>query len=331
MDPVTQMKLQAACLALCVGLAACGGATVSLQELREQTVCAIDRGAPDARVDLVPGPGVHLSVRLVTDQEDAARHHLRELLDRDEATGLARVLVQRPRPMIAVVIDDLGLHPNQLAGLWALGQPLTWALLPHTPHAAAYASWLTETGASIMIHLPMEPEEAKHMTLPGYLRQDATSAERARLVREALDALPAATSLNNHMGSRLTTDPRVMAEIVAQLPPDMVVLDSRTSPDSQLAAAAATAGRPVARRTVFIDNERDHDAILAQLELALTRALGEGAAVAIGHPYGETVEALRTFMLLHGHEVHLVPIEAIATPATPSRWIRGCRERRPVD
>ncbi len=326
MDPLSARRVvPGLAFVLAVGLlTACGGSAKTLRELREQTVCTLD--LPGSRLDLVPGPGVHVSARLVSEEDDDARHRLRELLDEDEPTGLARVLVQTPRPLLGVVIDDLGLHPNQIAGLWSLGQPLTWALLPHATHSAAYASWLAEAGASIMIHLPMEPEETRHMTLPGYLRHDATPAERARHVREALEALPDATSLNNHMGSRLTADAAIMAEVIAQLPDDMVVLDSRTTPDSQLAAAGVGAGHPVARRTTFIDNERSHEAILAQLEVTLEHARKEGSAVAIGHPYPETVEALRTFLLEHGHEVHLVPIEAIATPATPSPWVRRCRE-----
>lgn len=312
--------LLAAALAALLG--ACSGPGSELREARQRTVCAI--GDDGWRLDLVPGPDVHLSLRAVTDDPETARRELRRRLDRDEPSGVARLVIAEPRPMLALVIDDLGLHPGQIAPLWALGQSITWALLPHTEHATTYARWLAESGASMLVHLPMEPDDPRHMTLPGYVRMADSAARVGELVDQAFEAIPGAVGINNHMGSRLTADRAAVDRVVAALPADAIVLDSRTAPESELTAAARRAGHPVAQRTVFLDNLREVDAILGQLDEALRHAQEHGSAVAIGHPYAETVEALRRFLAAHGEEVHLVPIERVTAPPTQPAWLARC-------
>ncbi len=242
--------------------------------------------------------------------------------------GVDGVAPRAPRdlPKLTVVIDDLGLHPDQVQPLWALGAPLTWAILPGSRWGAEYARWLSARGASVLVHQPMEPMRADHMTLPNFLRQDDAPETRRLVLTRALAEVPGAIGLNNHMGSRLTREPSVMREVVDLLPRDFVVLDSRTTRRSQL-ASQARGRRPVAERDVFLDNVREVDAIVSQLEQALRLAQARGHAVAIGHPYPETVEALRRFLEANGDQVELVPLERVSDPPVEPRWRRACRPK----
>ena len=69
-------------------------------------------------------------------------------------------------------------------------------------------------------------------------------------------------------------------------------IDSRTSASTVAAAKAQSYALPHMRRDIFLDNERNHDAIRRQLEKLLSKAHRQGVAVGIGHPYGETIEVL---------------------------------------
>lgn len=297
----------------------------ALDAVQQASLCALGHryGPPD----LLPAGESGLALRVVT----AERQLKAELAARWPAgrapAGFRLLLVEEPRPRIAIVIDDLGLHPNQLDDLWALGQPLTYAILPGQRWSRQYALWLGERGASVLVHLPMEPREGELMTIGGYLTRAQSPADRRRLVRQHLASVPGAVGFNNHMGSLLTAHPAIMREIVGHFPRDSLVLDSRTTASSRL-ADAARATHPTAERTEFLDHERSVGAITRRLEAILVVAERDGSAVAIGHPYRETVAALEGFLESHGQRFHVVPLERLVQPSARPRWARSCPPNR---
>jgi polysaccharide deacetylase 2 family uncharacterized protein YibQ len=74
---------------------------------------------------------------------------------------------------------------------------------------------------------------------------------------------------------------------------DMLFVDSRTTSNSVAGKVARDLGVPSADRNVFLDNTRDVEYIKAQLKEAARLAKRGGKAIAIGHPYPETIKALR--------------------------------------
>lgn len=285
-------------------------------------LCALE--AAVERVDLLPDGSGDMTLRLITDNPVEAIRAWQWLTAKGAPKRMTRIKVERPRPMITIVMDDLGLAPGLLPELWSLGQPITYALIPHLQYTFSYSRWLTDHGASFLIHLPMEPEEADLMTLPGYITEEQRTLERQGIVRAALAVLPGAIGLNNHMGSRITKNAALMEEVIEVIPPELVILDSRTSENSALERVAQAQGRPTASRTVFLDNDMNRETITEQLMETLRVAKETGRAVAIGHPHKETLAALRSFIRSHGHEVHFVPIERLATPATKPAFLQGC-------
>ena len=130
------------------------------------------------------------------------------------------------------------------------------------------------------------------------------------ILNDNLRALPTVIGLNNHMGSAFTGDIslcRTLAGIVGGH--GLAVLDSVTRPDPQLALAAKEAGLVGLARDVFLDTRRDTAAILVALDTAAARARAKGMAVAIGHPYAETLRALRQWQDKEG--VAVVPLRRI--------------------
>ena len=288
----------------------------------QEVLCALAKVGP--QVDLLPEGEHRMAVRVVSPEPDKVLRHWQQLAKRPMPAQLSRVVVERPRPMIALVMDDLGLHPGQLEPLWDLGEPVTYAVLPHSKYAEEYHRRLSARFASILVHMPMEPMNACHMTMPGFLKVDQTPEERRTLIDAALSALPSAIGLNNHMGSRLTTDRWIMAEVVDAIPPGMGILDSRTSEHSALREAAAAAGRSSGARAIFLDNIQDREMVLKQLVLAFHHAKAYGHAIIIAHPHVESFMALRDFMHSYGRFVHLVTVEQVLQPPATPPWLRGC-------
>jgi polysaccharide deacetylase 2 family uncharacterized protein YibQ len=199
-------------------------------------------------------------------------------------------------PMIAIVIDDVGLDVSAADRAADLPAAVTLALLPYAEAAPLIDAQARGLGHETLVHVPMEPRglaDPGPDALTTWLDADEI---RAR-VEAALDRAPGAVGLSNHMGSRFTECATCVAPVVAAAAGrGLLVLDSVTTPDSRLAAAAERAGAPALRRDVFLDNVQSADAVLSALVETEEIALARGAAVAIGHPYPETLAALEQWI-----------------------------------
>ncbi len=69
-------------------------------------------------------------------------------------------------------------------------------------------------------------------------------------------------------------------------------LDSRTSPRSLAFDTAYRFNIPAASRDVFIDARKDRDFIRKQITGLVEKAHRKGRAIAIGHPYRNTLDVL---------------------------------------
>ena len=193
---------------------------------------------------------------------------------------------------VALVIDDLGRSLADLATLQALGVPLTYAVLPFESQTPEVVSALRRSGEEILCHLPMEPRSGGDPG-PGALRLGMSPGDLRRATTAALDAVPGATGVNNHMGSGLSADRSSMTTILTVLSArGLYFLDSRTSPRSVGFSLAAALGVPSAERQVFLDDDQRPAAVHAQFQRLLELARSRGEAIAIGHPHPATLAAL---------------------------------------
>ena len=205
----------------------------------------------------------------------------------------------RPEPVpsggarVAIVVDDLGRSLGELEQLAGLGVPLTYSVLPFESRTGEVVAALRRRGVEVICHLPMQPRNGADPG-PGALTREMSHREMARATREALAEVPGAVGANNHMGSEISADSRAMKAILRVLAKrDLFYLDSRTSADSVGFTTALDLGLPAAERHVFLDTDRSLAAVRGQFDRLLARARQEGHAVAIGHPYPETLEILR--------------------------------------
>jgi polysaccharide deacetylase 2 family uncharacterized protein YibQ len=126
----------------------------------------------------------------------------------------------------------------------------------------------------------------------------------------ALNALPLAVGVNNHMGSRLTENRAAMQAVMQQMNNhNLFFLDSRTTQHSVAYQVAQEMGVPTAQRQVFLDHEVKDIKIQQQLRQLATLAHAYGSAIGIGHPYPETVRVLQTVLPeLRQDGIEIVPV-----------------------
>jgi polysaccharide deacetylase 2 family uncharacterized protein YibQ len=193
---------------------------------------------------------------------------------------------------VAIVIDDLGRSVEVIEELRRFGVPLTYAVLPFETRTAAVAARLAELGEQVLCHLPMEAERGENPG-PGALVETMSEREIREATRLALDAVPNAVGVNNHMGSAFSADPAAMSAVLSVVRKrGLFFLDSRTSAASVGYTLAREAGIPTAERKVFLDGDRTHAAIRRELRRLLALANRGEPAIAIGHPYPETLGVL---------------------------------------
>lgn len=190
------------------------------------------------------------------------------------------------------MIDDLGRSVAELATIERLGVPMSYAVLPFEEETSQVVSELRRRDAEILLHLPMEPANGEDPG-PGALRLGMTAEQLRQSTLAALQAVPGATGVNNHMGSGLSADERSMSTILGVLASrGLFFLDSRTSARSVGYRVAMRLGLPAAERQVFLDSDVRPEAIREQFHRLLGLARSRGAAVAIGHPHPETLAML---------------------------------------
>ena len=233
----------------------------------------------------------------------------------------------------AIIIDDLGENLEAAHQVLALPYSLTFSVLPHLRDSVETALEAGRTGHEVMLHLPMEPEAGSH-TAPGEgeIRIGMTSFEIEHILESDLASVPHAVGVNNHMGSRATADPRLMAAVMRSLAGHhLYFVDSRTTAASVALEAARQQGLPSFYRSVFLDDTKSVPYTLGQLRRFRRILQDRGAAMAIGHPYPTTITALAKFLpQLERDDVELSPASQLLqlpevarlNPPPPRRAVR---------
>jgi polysaccharide deacetylase 2 family uncharacterized protein YibQ len=186
---------------------------------------------------------------------------------------------------VAVVIDDFG---NDMAGteeMLTIPIPLTIAVMPFLPTTKRDARLAHEKGHEVLVHLPMEPIRGKKKWLgPGAITTDLSSEEIRKRVKDAIQDVPYAIGINNHMGSKATADERV-ARIVVEVCKEkgMMILDSKTTDKSLLVKLAKQMAVPYAENELFLDDVDTLTHISKQMNKIHRLLLKQNQCIAIGH------------------------------------------------
>jgi len=233
------------------------------------------------------------------------------------------LLAPAQTPAISIVIDDLGDRWQESREAAELPGAVACAVLPESPHGAQVAALAQARGKEILLHLPLQPQQGPAHPLT--IQAGGPPEQREALLQRALAAVPMAVGVNNHQGSLLTAQLEPMRWLMQALRRrgGLYFVDSRTTAQTLAEPLAWEQELPATRRQVFLDDVRSPAALRREWQRLLQLARKQGSALAIGHPYPETLALLRTEIpRLQAQGIRLVAPSALIREQGTSKQLR---------
>ena len=221
--------------------------------------------------------------------------HKKNISQKEEAVQVVTPSQETPEgPRMAIILDDWGNNFALTALAIELHRPITLSILPHLPQSEKIAEEAFTNHLGVMLHMPMQPKNKVKGLEPHTIRLTTSDADIVVFLDRALESVPHAEGVNNHMGSAATSDARVMKTVLSHLlSKGLFFIDSNTAPSSVAPQVAEELKIKFTKRDVFIDNDVDPEAIKKQLEKAKAIALKHGRVVVIGHDKKVTLTVIK--------------------------------------
>ena len=196
---------------------------------------------------------------------------------------------------MAIVIDDLGDQwgPEYIQGLLEFPKPITLSIFPDHWASKRTAKAAKEKGKEVMIHLPMEPLKGSIEKEKIKITVDMDRIAIDSMITQALKWIPEAKGLNNHMGSKATSDYEIM-DMFFDIYKDKGVffIDSKTTPESYCSLIAEHYDVPMFEAELFLDNS-DKEEDIEEMFRKATDHIANGADIlVIGHARLNTYKTL---------------------------------------
>ncbi|EER2181956.1 divergent polysaccharide deacetylase family protein [Escherichia coli] len=221
---------------------------------------------------------------------------------------------------LAIVIDDFGYRPHNENQVLAMPSAISVAVLPDSPHAREMATKAHNSGHEVLIHLPMAPL-SKQPLEKNTLRPEMSSDEIERIIRSAVNNVPYAVGINNHMGSKMTSNLFGMQKVMQALE---------------------------RYNLYFLDDSQNEADIRVQFNRAIDLARRNGSTIAIGHPHPSTVRVLQQMVYNLPPDITLVKASSLLnepqvdtstppkntvpdTPRNPFRGVKLCKPKKPIE
>ncbi len=211
-----------------------------------------------------------------------------------EQTEVFEDIDQDTLGVIVLVIDDFGYRNDNISdGFLNLKIPITCAIIPGHTASKKFAEKAVSYGKEVIIHMPMESENYSPGEDEYKLLTSMTSELLENKLIQAFESLPEAIGMNNHQGSKATSDSKTMTVLASVLKSrGKYFIDSRTSSLTIGEKTMTSFGVPTARRNIFLDNNNDLDKIEEQINKLANSAKKNGVAVGLGHARKNTLSVL---------------------------------------
>ncbi len=187
------------------------------------------------------------------------------------------------KPKIAIIIDDWGYNNKNLEFLNFIKQPFTVAVFPGHKYSSEICEKAQKSKKEILLHLPMQPK--RNMPLEkNTIKKNMSENEIKYILNKALKETTGIIGVNNHEGSAATEDKRIMGILMKLLKEKkLIFVDSKTSDDTVGFFTAVKNNIPASIRDVFLDNKKERNYILKQINILKKVAKKKEYAVGIGH------------------------------------------------
>jgi polysaccharide deacetylase 2 family uncharacterized protein YibQ len=212
-------------------------------------------------------------------------------------------------PKLAIIMDDIG-NINQAKNLQKLGMKITPSIFPSTKRHIDTPK-IAKSFKHYMVHLPMEAFSFKHPE-EHTLKVKNSLQEIDDIILKIHKDFPQAVSINNHTGSKFTSNIEAMDRLFCALKKyDMKFIDSKTAPKTFGKKMGKIYSMQVYQRDIFLDNKADVNYILSQIKKSIKLAKKRGLAIAICHPRRATFKALKIAKESLFGDVRLIYIDAL--------------------
>ena len=232
-----------------------------------------------------------LGENLTVEQKQAVKH--------GKAFKIRVHFFKRAPARVAIILDDAGGDIPDYKAICSIKEPLTISVLPDMPGSERTAKAMSDAGFEVMLHLPMESVNGNYRRSGGGMVNTSSSdQEIKKIVLEDLSSVKWVAGVNNHMGSKATSDERVMKDVLSVLKgTGLYFIDSRTSEKSVAFRSARDMHIHTAENNVFLDGETEPAYVADRLKRLVMMARKRGCAVGIGHATRPaTIAALKELM-----------------------------------
>ncbi|RCW49356.1 hypothetical protein DFP97_10412 [Paenibacillus prosopidis] len=227
---------------------------------------------------------------------------------------------------VAIVIDDFGNGMTGTEEMMKLPVKFTAAIMPFMPTTRRDAEEAHRLGHDVIVHMPMEPIKGlKRWLGPGALTTAMSDEEIRKRVESAIGDVPHAIGMNNHMGSKVTADERVMRIVLGVCKErGMFFLDSRTTYKTVIPKIAAELHVPIVSNHVFLDDVYTVQHITKQMSVLRKHLESHVSCITIGHvgpPGKKTASVLQQSIPLMQPNVQFVKLSDLVRASADDPFI----------
>lgn len=216
----------------------------------------------------------------------------------------------------AIIIDDFGGVGKGTEEFLASDIPVTVAIMPFLEHSSEIAEKANEQGFEVIIHLPMEPKKGKRSWLgPKAITSDLSLQEVEKRVEDAIENVPHAKGINQHMGSKIVENKEMITTILTVAKSHgLYVVDSGTNPRSYISSVSEELGIPSAKRDLFLDNTLSSQGHVYEMATQLADLTIKGRdAIGIGHV---GIHGIETFQAIEEAQPYFLENNVDIVPAS---------------
>ena len=191
---------------------------------------------------------------------------------------------------IAIIIDDFGYRlDNFINTFFEMPYPITVAIIPGTDYDRQTAEKARSAGLNILIHLPMEPLQGKVENNGYTVFTGMSQKEIDSIIERALENVPGAIGINNHMGSKATANQTTMQRLMRSLKKNnLIFVDSITNRNSVAYQQALQNKIPALQLSTYIDNPEKNVKMANIMRSIVSKLSFEKPEVLIGHAREKT-------------------------------------------
>jgi len=193
--------------------------------------------------------------------------------------------VDLSKPLVAIVLLDVGIDGIERDALYRLGVPVTFAVDPSAADAQSAAAAFNEWGFEVVAMVPDRGDLI--------LNQRTPPAKAGSLLETYFENVPTAVAMIDRPLGDFYRNIGLVESIVQELKGSGhgLLIHERFGINAAVGSAAARRV-PVAAVKRVIDTNRNEPAIRAALDRAVLEASKTGSVVVFGRTYPETIDAM---------------------------------------